>query len=317
MTQITDTARETYQRGPHWVAVAAAIFTWPLLFVGGLVTSYKVGMAVPDWPTTFGINMFLYDFFNSPWGVFIEHTHRLYGAAVGLATIILVLWFMIADRTNQRMVGLVWFALIAVIGQGLLGGLRVNYISTTLAAVHGSTGQAFFGLMVAIAVLTSRSWRLSPTTMADPSHIRQNSVLLVGLVYGQELLGVWLRHFPSRGGLVVHAVVAMAVIGQAIGLILRIHRDRVDLPLLIPSTRCLAITLAIQVALGLGAWWVLEFPGAPKDLSALLRTGHQANAALLLGASLTLTLRANRHLVSQAALVSPPTHALDKLEAVR
>src|SRR5271168_2937503 len=69
-----------YRRIPHWFALFAAIFTWPLLFVGGLVTTYKVGMAVPDWPTTFGMNMFLYDFFKAPWGVFGEHTHRLYGA---------------------------------------------------------------------------------------------------------------------------------------------------------------------------------------------------------------------------------------------
>ncbi len=62
------------------------MFTWPLIFVGGSVTTYRVGMAVPDWPTTFGMNMFLYDFWNAAWGVFVEHSHRLYGAAVGLAT---------------------------------------------------------------------------------------------------------------------------------------------------------------------------------------------------------------------------------------
>ena len=74
-------------RGPHAVAVVAAVFTWPLIFVGGLVTTYRVGMAVPDWPTTFGMNMFLFRFWEAAWGVFIEHGHRLYGAAVGLATI--------------------------------------------------------------------------------------------------------------------------------------------------------------------------------------------------------------------------------------
>ena len=59
------------------------MFTLPLLYVGGSVTTYRVGLAVPDWPQTFGINMFLYDFWNAPFGVRIEHTHRLYGAAVG------------------------------------------------------------------------------------------------------------------------------------------------------------------------------------------------------------------------------------------
>src|SRR3954463_6343425 len=86
-----------YRRGPHAVAVVGAAFTWPLIFVGGLVTTYRVGMAVPDWPTTFGMNMFLFRFWDAAWGVFIEHGLRLYGAAVGLATLILAAWFVAAD----------------------------------------------------------------------------------------------------------------------------------------------------------------------------------------------------------------------------
>ncbi len=70
-------------RGPFWIAVCATVFTLPLLYVGGSVTTYRVGLAVPDWPQTFGINMFLYDFWNAPFGVRIEHTHRLYGAPGG------------------------------------------------------------------------------------------------------------------------------------------------------------------------------------------------------------------------------------------
>src|SRR5271165_3641716 len=85
--------RPAYRHSPHAMAWLAAVFTLPLLFVGGSVTTYRVGMAVPDWPTTFGINMFLYDFWNAPFGVRVEHAHRLYGAAVGLATVGLMVWF--------------------------------------------------------------------------------------------------------------------------------------------------------------------------------------------------------------------------------
>ena len=121
----------------------AAVFTLPLLFVGGSVTTYRVGMAVPDWPRTFGINMFLFDFWNAPFGVQVEHTHRLYGAAVGLATIGLMIWlFCFESRRWMKVLGIV--ALVAVIGQGILGGTRVTQVSTFLAAVHGCTGQAFF-----------------------------------------------------------------------------------------------------------------------------------------------------------------------------
>ncbi len=79
-----------YRRSPHFAAAGSRprLFTLPLLYVGGSVTTYRVGLAVPDWPQTFGINMFLYDFWNAPFGVRVEHTHRLYGAAVGLATVV-------------------------------------------------------------------------------------------------------------------------------------------------------------------------------------------------------------------------------------
>jgi len=107
------------------MALLAAVFTLPLLFVGGSVTTYRVGMAVPDWPTTFGINMFLYDFWNAPFGVRVEHAHRLYGAAVGLATVGLMVWFFCFEpRRWIKALGVV--ALVAVIGQGILGGTRVT-----------------------------------------------------------------------------------------------------------------------------------------------------------------------------------------------
>ncbi len=307
---------ETYRPGPHWVAVVAALFTWPLLFVGGLVTSYKVGMAVPDWPTTFGINMFVYDFFNSPWGVFIEHTHRLYGAAVGLATIILVIWFSVCESSNRRMVGIAWFALLAVIVQGLLGGLRVNWNSTILAAVHGCSGQAFFGLMVTIAVLTSHTYRDRRLTLEDDSRLRAATLGLVGLIYAQELAGAWVRHFPSRLALVVHGVAALAVVGHATRVICKILHRRDELKLLMTSTLALILTLTGQVALGLMAWWVLEIPRQQKDLSALIRTGHQANAALLLGSSVALAVLAHRFLrpLEVSEMASSLTHA--ELEAI-
>src|SRR5580704_9052009 len=116
-----DSASPPYRRGAHWIALFAAVFTLPLLYVGGSVTTYRVGLTVPDWPSTFGINMFLYDFWNAPFGVRMEHTHRLYGAAVGLATLVLAGWFLAFERRGW-MKGLGILALMAVIVQGVLGG---------------------------------------------------------------------------------------------------------------------------------------------------------------------------------------------------
>src|SRR3954454_25320426 len=176
--------RPGYRSGPHWMALFAAVFPLPLLFVGGSVTTYRVGMAVPDWPTTFGINMFLYDFWNAPFGVQVEHTHRLYGAAVGLATIGLMAWFLAFEsRRWMKVLGVV--AVVAVIVQGVLGGTRVTQVSTFLAAVHGFTGQAFFALMVALCVMTGREWQAGAPPVAAPDHLRRRATVLLGMLFGQ------------------------------------------------------------------------------------------------------------------------------------
>src|SRR5271155_6193311 len=86
---LSDPTAVPFRWGAHLVALGAAAFTLPLLYVGGSVTTYRVGLAVPDWPTTFDENIFFYNFWDAPFGVQIEHAHRLYGAAVGLATIVL------------------------------------------------------------------------------------------------------------------------------------------------------------------------------------------------------------------------------------
>ena len=290
---------ETSPRGPHTVAVVAAVFTWPLIFVGGLVTTYRVGMAVPDWPTTFGMNMFLFRFWEAAWGVFIEHGHRLYGAAVGLATLTLAVWFVVADCCRS-MKALGVLALLAVIGQGVLGGYRVRLNSTTLAAVHGATAQAFFALMVTLCVLTGRGWSLPSKPVADIERLRRRSAVTLALIYLQIVIGAWLRHFGTSTGLVLHAVLAAAVWGHAAMLAWRVARQKREVRDLIPAARAMALAVTLQVLLGIAAWWVLlPFDGQVRYVTtpqALIRTAHQANGALLLGSAVVLTLRSFRRL---------------------
>ncbi len=208
-----------YRPRAHWFALLATIFTWPLLFVGGLVTTYKVGMAVPDWPTTFGMNMFLYDFFKAPWGVFGEHTHRLYGAAVGLFTILLTLDFWFFDK-RRWIKGLGVVALLAVIAQGVMGGLRVRWNSTSFAAFHGCFGQAFFGFMVALCVLTCRGWATPKARqIVDARKFRGLTASALGLVYVQVVVGAWLRHYGDYSALVVHSILAILVFGHILDLL--------------------------------------------------------------------------------------------------
>jgi len=291
--------RPVYRHSPHAMALLAAVFTLPLLFVGGSVTTYRVGMAVPDWPTTFGINMFLYDFWNAPFGVRVEHAHRLYGAAVGLATVGLMAWFFCFEpRRWIKALGVV--ALVAVIGQGILGGTRVTQVSTFLAAVHGCTGQAFFGLMVALCVLTGRDWLSAAIREPDIHRFRRRAVVMLALVYGQIVLGAWVRHYGTLAAVTAHALVATAVLLSALVLAVRVQRHKQDVPALVAWSRFLAGSAVAQVVLGIAALvYVLPLGGLPRQAGfyeAVIRTGHQTNAALLLASSVVLALRACRHL---------------------
>ena len=106
----------------HWFAIATAIATFLLLGAGGLVTSHEAGMSVPDWPNSYGYNMFAFP--PSKWvgGIFYEHTHRLWATVVGLMTTILAVWILARDsRKWMKWLGVAAF--LGVIAQGILGGL--------------------------------------------------------------------------------------------------------------------------------------------------------------------------------------------------
>src|ERR1700737_110937 len=138
-------------------AVLVALSVVALIGLGGLVTSHDAGMAVPDWPNSFGYNMFLFPVSRWVGGVFFEHTHRLIASGVGLLTIALgVLTVIIEDRLWVKWLS--GIAVIAVVVQGVLGGLRVTEHSAILGLFHGCLAQGFFSLVASVALVTSRFW---------------------------------------------------------------------------------------------------------------------------------------------------------------
>jgi len=141
-----------------WFAVLTAFFTFLLLGLGGLVTSHEAGMSVPDWPNTYGDNMFLFP--ASKWigGIFYEHTHRLLASLVGLMTTILAVWLWLKD-SRQWMHWLGVAAFLLVVAQGVLGGLRVTLHMDSLGIYHATIAQLFFVLTCALALFTSRWWK--------------------------------------------------------------------------------------------------------------------------------------------------------------
>src|SRR5256885_4494517 len=154
-------------RGSKWLhrfAWFTSIVTLLLICSGGMVTSKGVGLAVPDWPTTFGYNMFLFPVSKWIGGVLFEHTHRLIASTVGFLTIILAIWlWRVEDRQSVKTLGLV--AVAGVILQGILGGLRVTMLKAQIGIFHACLAQAFLGLIVLIAIMTTNFWRTFPQNL--------------------------------------------------------------------------------------------------------------------------------------------------------
>jgi cytochrome c oxidase assembly protein subunit 15 len=287
------------------VAVAA---TFLLVVAGGLVTSNEAGLAVVDWPNSFGTNMFLFPLARMTGGIYYEHAHRLFGALVGLTTIALIvrLWRFDA-RTWLRRLGLA--AIVLVILQGVLGGLRVTggfTLSTseadmvpnlTLALMHGVLGQIFLAVIVGIAVVTSRLWFSAPSPEPRP-YAKDDSTFqrwLIGILIVQLVLGAVQRHLSAL--LIVHICLATVVIllavmvgGRAWGLY------RGCWP--VENLGKLLISLAsVQVFLGIAALAVTQGKatvGFPTTIEVTITTAHQATGAALLALSVMLRLWTSR-----------------------
>ena len=180
-----------------WLNAIATLF---LICSGGMVTSKGVGLAVPDWPTTFGYNMFLFPVSKWIGGIFFEHTHRLIASTVGMLTIILAIWlWFVESRRWVRILGLA--AVGAVILQGILGGLRVTMLKDQIGIFHACLAQAFFALMVIIALVTSQWWRnpvaavlRAAGTSRAAKRLQRVALLTTVLIYVQLALGATMRH---------------------------------------------------------------------------------------------------------------------------
>jgi len=195
--------RSSDNPGLKWFAIATAAATWVLIWIGGLVTSHGVGMSVPDWPTTYGYNMFAFP--PSKWvgGIFYEHSHRLVASGVGLLTLILAGWLWVKEeRRWMRWLGVL--ALALVIAQGVLGGLRVTLYKDELGIFHATLAQLFLLLVSGMAFALTGGWRrlaaAGPSVRFHP-WFRPALLGAVVLVGCQLVLGASMRH--QHAGLAV------------------------------------------------------------------------------------------------------------------
>jgi cytochrome c oxidase assembly protein subunit 15 len=290
----------------HRLAVTTVVATFVLILFGGLVTNTGSALAVPDWPTTFGYNMFLYPWSQMVGGVFYEHSHRLLGSLVGVLTLALAaaLW---REGGALRWLGLV--AVAAVVVQGVLGGLRVVLLRETLAIVHGCLAQAFFALATAVALLTSATHRL-PVQGIDPS-LRRLTLAAAGVIYVQIVLGALITH---AGWIVLHLVGATAVFVFVPAVTARLRRSRDAVA--VPVASAMIALLTVQLLLGVGSFFArftsVWIPGGQLTM-LVLPVSHRLVGSLILAAAVLAAVR----VLAPAPPAPAPVRPTPRLRLVR
>jgi len=284
-------------RGVYRLAQVTAGATFVLLVLGALVTSNEAGDSVPDWPTAFGRWLPLEQIVGN---VVYEYTHRVVAATVGLLTLLLNvgLWWK-EKRAWVRWLGGV--ALLAVLGQALLGGARVLFLEHrfTFALVHAFMAQFFFGLTVSLAVVTSPGWpplEQSRTEVRFPMSLpRLCGAAIVGL-FVQLLLGAGFRH---RGmGILPHILGAVGVSALILAIVWSVRKVTREhgggLRVISRPALWIAGLLGAQLGLGIAAYLArraARFDPQPLEPMISLTVAHVAGGALLLAALLVLTWR--------------------------
>jgi cytochrome c oxidase assembly protein subunit 15 len=299
-------------KGVHRFALLVACATFLLIIAGALVTSHDAGLATSDWPLSNG-----QVFPRMVGNLFWEHGHRLVATSVGLLTIVLTIYLFRKERRSWvRRLGL--FGLLAVVAQGLLGGLTVKLmLPLVVSAAHATLAQLFFCTTVSLAVFTSGSWIEARPVFEEQGSLplRYICTAAVATIFLQLILGATLRHSatwdrPLPIDLVLaHVGGALAValiVGSSAVIIFRRYKGKKFL------TRPAAIAVAllvVQLFLGLAAYVTrLESPNDPQPLNPMvgITVAHVACGALVFATTIVLTLRTFR--------IVRPSHSAVKLD---
>lgn len=300
---------------PRWLhrwAVLTVCVALVVLSLGALVTTRRVGMADPIWPT-YPWHLLLIDWQEPTPGFLIEHSHRAAGYTIGICAIVLAagLWF----GQPRRWLGVLGIAfLLAVIVQGLLGGFRVllhEWLGQHLSLIHGFFAQLVFALAVSLAVFTSAGWRHADARVS--LRLRRLSLITVGLLLGQLLLGGFVRHTYAPLGQRGHLLNAFLVVGAVVALMRMTREDGAAGRPLRQAAHLLVGLLGVQVAIGVEAW-MTRLVNMSLTGQVFIRTAHFVVGAAVFGAAVATALYANRRRL--AAPVVPRRVAQRELEAV-
>lgn len=293
-------ARDPWLHRLAVLTVATAVLP---IFFGAMTTTKDAGMAFPDWPSSDGHNLVLYPWLRSVGDKFLEHGHRLAGVVIGLCSIALVVVAAVRERRGwvQALAGVV---LLCVIAQGLLGGQRVLLNDRGLAFVHGSFAVLVFGLMGAMATVTSAGWQsiaTAPVVDIESRPVTRSPSRLKWLVAGtlcvlfvQYVLGGLVRH----RGMVLYEHAGFALIAFLLSVFSAGGAVFSNMAWLRGPAFLLVLAVTGQVFLGLGAWatrfgmpGIVDVPVAQSSAQVFFRTAHVLGGMTVFLATTILWLR--------------------------
>src|SRR5689334_2900628 len=303
-------------RGLNRFAIFVACATFFLIIAGALVTSNDAGLATPDWPLSNG-----QVFPKMVGNLFWEHGHRMVATTVGMLTIVLLVYILRKEKRSWvRKLGI--FALLAVIAQGLLGGLTVKLmLPLAVSSAHATLAQLFFCTTVSLAVFTSRSWIDARPIEEEKGTLPLRYLCTAALVtiFLQLIIGATLRHSATWDRplpielVLTHIGGALAVtimLGSASLAVLRRHKDE---KFLTRPAMIALLLLLVQLSLGIAAYVTrLKSPGDPQPLNPMISitVAHVACGALVFVSTIVLTLRTYRVLPARADSVQSSSFSL-------
>jgi len=277
----------------HRFAIFLAVCTLFLLIAGASVTSNEAGLSVPDWPLSYGKVMP-----DMTGGVFYEHGHRMVATTVGFLTIILAVWLWRADnRSWMRKLG--WISLLAVIVQGVLGGLTVIYLLPRgVSITHACLAQLFFSTTVAVALFTSPGWKRGAEIVIDEStpSLRTLAVLAPVVVLAQLALGAAYRH--KLLGLVPHVIGALIVVGVLLTVAMFALQQFPKQEAIKKAAMSMAALVLLQVFLGIAAYMSRIYAtesGQSMPVMVLSTVAHVGVGALTMASSVLFAIQILRN----------------------
>jgi heme A synthase len=282
----------------HGWAVLTVVASACAIALGSVVTTFKVGMEDPLWPTA-PWHLLVINWTEPSTGYLIEHSHRLAAYLAGFCfTVFALASFFVRTGRDLRWLGVA--ALAAVIGQGVLGGTRVLFdvqMGKNLALIHGTFAQVVFSLGVAVALFTSpRLMNITAIGANDTRTALRVSLLLTVVAFAQLVWGALLRHTLSPLSQRGHILTAFLVVAVVVWLT-KIAFENPDLRRLLRwPVLLLLVLVTVQVLLGVEAY-LYRFTAAtvpdavPLTIGqAVLRSLHVLVGSWILAAAVSCTV---------------------------